>query len=470
MSLSSREHSARHFFDDDARHFFPAIHIGELVRPDLRLPVKPAVRRTLRLTYGFRFFFGLLLWVPICYQYQKLAGLSDGEIFGIQSGYYLVCCLLEIPTGLLADRFDYRTSLTAGAGVLVTANLVPVFLGSYPGFLVHFVLIALARSLVSGAQSAYLYEYLHASGEGSHYLRVEGAGRAYSLLGKVVCWPVIGLLMTWNLPSPYWLTAMNAAVALAFALKLPPIPGGRRATGRTASLLAEVGGALATLRSSRWLLLLMVQGIALFALVRLGQVYLFQPILESKSLPVHWYGAVLAAMMAFEALGAARPHRLRRAIGPVGSVFTLTTVMALCLGFVVVVGSFPAVVLLCVFAVAAGIAFPVQKQLLNDSIPDSRYRATLLSMESMVDRAGCALVAVALGAYLSAGRLDGFLVLSAVVTCAALGVLAILLLAVRKHRSDRRPPAVRLPAAAGRHVPAAGPEFRAQHRVGEVRS
>lgn len=430
----------------------------------LRLPAKPEVQRTVRLTYGFQFFFGLLLWVPIFYQYQKLAGLSDGEIFGIQSIYYIVFCLLEIPTGLLADRFDYRTSLAAGAGVLVAANLVPVVLGSYAGFLLHFVLIALARSLVSGAQSAYLYEYLNASGAGAHYLHVEGVGRAYSLIGKIVFWPVIGLLMTWNLPSPYWLTALNAAVALAFAAKLPPIPGGRRATGKTASLVAGIGGALSALRSSRWLVLLMVQGIAMFTLVRICQVNLFQPILEAKSLPVNWYGAVLAAMTVFEALGAARPHRLRRAIGPVGSVFTLTIVMALCLGATVFAGAFPAVVLLCVFAVATGIAFPVQKQLLNDSIPDSRYRATLLSMESIVDRAVCALVALALGAYLAAGQLSEFLLLTAAVTCAAMAVLAVLLLAVRKHRSDRHVPTLgrrpRIDRSWRVRVPPAGPERR----------
>jgi hypothetical protein len=64
-------------------------------------------------------------------------------------------------------------------------------------------------------------------------------------------------------------------------------------------------------------------------------------------------------------------------------------------------------------------------------------------MESIVDRAVCALVAVALGAYLAAGQLNEFLVLSAVVTCVVMGLLAALLPMVRKHRSDRRRPAVR---------------------------
>jgi fucose permease len=136
--------------------------------------------------------------VPIFYSYQKQLGMSDAEIFGIQSVYYVAFCLLEIPTGMVADRFDYRTSLVSGAGVLVVANLVPVFMGSYTGFLAHFLLIAPARSLISGAQSAYLYEFLHAHDAGHLYLRAEGVGRSYNLVGKIVCWPVIGTRLRWR--------------------------------------------------------------------------------------------------------------------------------------------------------------------------------------------------------------------------------------------------------------------------------
>ncbi|MFC3894227.1 MFS transporter [Lentzea rhizosphaerae] len=396
--------------------------------------------RAVRLTYGFQFFFGLLLWIPIFYEYQKQLGLSDAEIFGIQSIYYIAFCLMEIPTGMVADRFDYRTSLWLGASVLVVANVVPVFAGSYTGFLVHFLLIALARSLISGAQSAYLYEYLHAHDAGHLYLKVEGVGRSYSLVGKIVYWPVIGLLMQWNTPSPYWLTAINAAIAVVLALKLPPIPGWERPEGKTSKLLAGVGGAFGALRKSRWLLLLMIQGIAMFTLVRILQVNLFQPVLESKNVPVTWYGSVLAAMTIFEAVAAARPHRLSKKIGPARSVFVLTVVMALSIGFIVPFGGAVTIVLLCLFSVTAGMSFPVQKKLLNDAIPDSRYRATLLSMESIMDRAVCAVVAIALGAYLAGGQLNEFLVLSSVVTVILMALLAGLLIAVRTTRRRRAQP------------------------------
>ncbi|WP_112263495.1 MFS transporter [Lentzea terrae] len=403
----------------------------------LRVPATPEVARAVRLTYGFQFFFGLLLWIPIFYEYQKQLGLSDAEIFGIQSIYYIAFCLMEIPTGMVADRFDYRTSMWLGASVLVVANLVPVLAGNYTGFLIHFLLIALARSLISGAQSAYLYEYLNAHNAGHLYLKVEGVGRSYSLVGKIVCWPVIGLLMQWNMPSPYWLTAINAAIAVVLALKLPPIPGWQRPEGKTSKLLAGVGGAFGSLRTSRWLLLLMVQGIAMFTLVRILQVNLFQPVLESKDVSVSWYGSVLAAMTIFEAIAAARPRWLSRKIGPAKSVFLLTVVMALSIGFIVPSGGVVTIVLLCLFSVTAGMSFPIQKQLLNDAIPDSRYRATLLSMESIMDRAVCAVVAIALGAYLAGGQLNEFLVLSSVVTVILMALLAGLLIAVRTTRRRR---------------------------------
>src|SRR4051812_29927329 len=109
----------------------------------------PRKRASLVSTYvKFQFFFSLLLWIPIFYEYQKRVGLSDVQIFGIQSFYYTVFCLLEIPTGMLADVCGNLACLRLGAGVLVAANLLPIFWPSYLGFGAHFLLIALARSLI----------------------------------------------------------------------------------------------------------------------------------------------------------------------------------------------------------------------------------------------------------------------------------------------------------------------------------
>ncbi|MQS39684.1 MFS transporter [Streptomyces katsurahamanus] len=402
----------------------------------------PGARRVIRTYNGFKLFTGLLWWLPVFYVYQRHSGLSETEIFRIQSIYYLAFCLLEIPTGALADRFDYRRFVQIGATLLTAANLVPVLWPSYRGFLAHFLLIALANSLVSGAGSAYLYEWLQRGGAVAAYQQAEGSGRAYALTGRIVCLPAAGVLMEWRTPSPYVLSALCCAVGVLLALRLPALPpgpgdstgpdgDGRRKSWSPRDQLA----AGRMLRRSPLLALVMAQGVAVFTLVRVGQTNLFQPVLAAKDLPLAGFGVMMAGTTLFELAGAARSGWLRR-LGEVRAVFLLTAVMALALALLVPAGLIGAAICLCVFSLAAGLVFPIQRQLVNGAIPGSAHRATLLSTESLIDRAVCALVVLALGGYLSRGQMNQFLVHVAIGTILLMGVLAVLVHRVRRAGPD----------------------------------
>ncbi|WP_345945370.1 MFS transporter [Streptomyces albus subsp. chlorinus] len=423
-------------------------------RPAAGAPTVTA-RRIIRLGYGFQLLFNLLWWMPVFYAYQKDAGLSDGQIFGIQSIYYVAFCLFEVPTGLIADRIGARNCLRAGAVVMTAANLAPVFSASYTGFLVHFLAIAAGRSLTSGAASAYLYDGLRAEGCDQHYLRAEGTARALGLAAKVVCWPLVGPLMALAHPAPYVLSAVSAAGSLACAVALPRLASparadGARLPGRTGKAsgagggrgrgtsLGEARAALRCVASSPWLALVMAQGVAVFTLSRICQVNLFQPILFDHGIDASSHGGVLAAMTVAEAVGAARPQWLGRRLSPVAWVSLLSLALAGCLAGVALGGPWTVVVLLCLFAAATGFAYPVQRKLVNDAVPAHAPRATLLSVESIVDRAVCALAAVAVGAYLSAGRLDALLWHSALATVLLLGALQLVLRTAARRRPQEK--------------------------------
>ncbi|UQI44685.1 MFS transporter [Streptomyces sp. HU2014] len=390
-------------------------------------------RRIIRLNYGFQLLFNLLWWMPVFYAYQKAAGLSDGQIFGIQSIYYVAFCLFEIPTGLIADRIGTRNCLLAGAVVMTAANLAPVVSASYTGFLVHFLAIAAGRSLTSGAASAYLYDGLRAEKCDEHYLRAEGTARALGLVAKVVCWPLVGPLMAVAHPAPYVLSAASAAGSLACAVALPRLAGAGGGTGKTdgghggGAFLRDAGAALRCVASSRWLTLVMVQGVAVFTLSRICQVNLFQPILLDHGIAEASHGSVMAAMTVAEAVASARPQWLSRRLPPVAWVSLLSLALAGSLAAMTFGGPWAVVALLCLFAAATGFAYPIQRKLVNDAVPTHAPRATLLSVESIVDRAVCALAAIAAGAYLAAGRLDALLWHSAVATAVLLGIFQLLL-------------------------------------------
>jgi MFS family permease len=381
---------------------------------------------------AFQFFFSLLLWVPIFYEYQKRIGLNDAEIFKIQSIYYLVFCLLEIPTGYLADWLGYRVCLILGSITLIIANIWVPLAPTYIGFLGHFILIALARSFVSGASSAYLYETLHQRSALDEYKEAEGKARAYSLVGKVICWAMIGPIMQWHLTLPYWLTALNAGIGLVFAMLLPNtvIPAQKNKPN-----VFEIFGILF---KNPYLVLIMFQGVALFVLARICQVNLFQPILENKGFAVVTYGMVMALMTIFEAIGSFKSKWVKNYLSDLNAIFVLTFMIGisfLFMSFNEFWGIDPKIITiaaLCLFSYVIGISFPIQRQLINQAIPEPKLRASLLSSESIIDRGVNSLVASSLGLALQSGQLLPFLRKSALYSVLSVFIIAVLIRYVRR--------------------------------------
>jgi MFS family permease len=370
---------------------------------------------------GFQVTFALLFWLPVFYEIQKKLGISDSEIFWIQSFYYLLFCILELPTGWLADRFGSIRTLRAGAIALVLAQLVIVWRGSwfsaFHAFLIHFILIAVARSLVSGASNAYLYEAYVEAGRGSEYVHVEGRARAYGLFAKIACWSVVGFLTERSLLSSYWLTLNAAILAVGFGFMLPE----RNKTIKSAT--PHLGHALSAIRSEPRLLGLMVQGMGVFVLARIVQVNLFQPLMLSRGFSLSSLGCLMAIMTASEALASMKLAPVLKRISPERSVSLLTGVVAVSVAALSISwqGALDWVNLglLVLFSAGLGFVGPIQRQVINQGISNSsegvRLRATLLSFESLLDRAVCSAVVAAMGPWVQEGRLDRILLTSGLV-------------------------------------------------------
>ncbi len=392
-------------------------------------------KKVIYLYTAFQFFYTLLVWVPVFYEYQKLSGVSDFQIFHIQSLYYIVFCFLEIPTGYLADRLGYKKCLIWGAGTLIFANLLPIFAAYYSGFLWHFLLIALSRSFISGASSAYLYEYLQQNQVQHEYAKVEGKARAISLFGKVFCWAIVGFLMKWHLTLPYWITTFNALISLFFVLKLPEISF-QKSTHK--SSFHGTLKALKYLGSNFYLLFIIIQGIGIFTLTRLCQVNLYQPILNSKNFTLYSFGWIMSLMTLSEALGSFFPQIFQSFKKNRQAVSFATIAMGLTLFLIPYADKIFTLILLLIFSLASGIAFPIQKQLINDAIQEkTQFRATLLSLESIVDRAVCAWMAALIGSSLQEGKLNDLLTQSGIFSSLGILILSLVFMMRRSHQKSK---------------------------------
>jgi len=381
------------------------------------------------------------LMIPVTVLLPLDRGLSLAQYGSVAALQGLVVLLLELPTGGLSDAIGRRpVLLLAGVVEIVALSLLTVA-DSVLIFMVFYLLQGVYRALDSGPLEAWYVDHALAADEhadietglsrGEVVLGVAVAAGALSSGGLVALGP-LGRVTALSLPVYVALVLQIvslAAVALLMTERRPH--RGVAALARSVrGVPAAIGGALSLLRRSR----------IIAALVAVELFWSFGMVAFESLMPVR-----LA-----EVVG--DPGRASALLGPVGSVAWLASALGAALipllarrigapwtGFVLRVLQGATVVGMALFAGPAGViaaylvcyavhgaACPVHNGLLHRQV-DGPYRASLLSLNSMVGQPAGALGLVTLTAVASAASLR----VSLLVGAAALAVAAPLYLVAR---------------------------------------
>lgn len=408
--------------------------------------------RDLRLFYLFRLLATSYLWLPISVTFMQSRGLSFLEVAWLEALFSGVIILVEVPTGAVADRIGRRITMTAGALAMVASCFLAYRSHSFAGFALSSSLGALSMSLCSGADSAYLFDLLHSHGRGHEYPRREGTASAWHLAGLALAFALGGALGDVDLGLPYLVTAGVAGVAFCVALFLredvaAPAHHGERTLGEELRDYAGVmGRAIGDLPRNRRLLWIMGYSAVVFTLLKIT-IVLYQPYLDSRGFSLIERGLVFAGIHVLAALVAVRTDWLRRRLGEETLVWSVLVMLAVSFLLLNALSAAWALPMLAVQAVATGLYSPLVKPMINRETEDSSRRATVLSIESIMRRAGMLV-------FLPIAGLSG--PLSAMYLCAAVGFAGGLVLALTARQSpSRRPVAARAVAARASTAPAA---------------
>jgi hypothetical protein len=271
-------------------------------------------------------------------------------------------------------------------------------------------LLAAATALRSGADTALLFDGLHAEGRAALYPRAESRAQAIASIGSGLAAILGGLLASVDLRLPYVATALAASGTMLVATALPearPLDaGGPGATLAEAARVAARSGAV------RWSIAL-----AVFAVV-LSHVYYYlqQPYLETIGVPVAAFGVVFAATKGLTAAIATQAHRIDVALGPRGAAALMAATAATGLGGMAVVTGPAGAALIGTRGLLDGLWMPLINIHLN-RVVDSRLRATLLSLRNLIARLALSATLAALGfasGWLPLGATLGLTALAAV--------------------------------------------------------
>lgn len=394
-------------------------------------------RRDLWLFNAFRLLATSYLYVPIFMLFQAERGLSFQDRLSLGGIYSAVIVLVEVPTGVFADRIGRRRSMLIGALAMVASALVAAGAHGFGAFAIAEALGALSMALCSGADSAYLFDLLRASQRVEEYPRREAVASAWHLLGSALAFAGGGLLARSDLALPYLVTAIVAALAaiVACAMRDDRVhAGGPREPAR---IVLRVWGehmlaALAAVARNGRLAWMVAYSAVVFVLLR-ATIYVYQPYLAERGLDPAQIGLLFAGVYLVASVVAYRTHRLRARLGDDLLLWGLLAVLAT--SFIALAGARNGpwmLALLVVQAIANGVYSPLTKPLLNAEIADSSQRAAVLSVESMARRVAMGLFAPLVGLY---GQTDVMLL------CGAVGLGGLMLLVAA--RSFRRTLATR---------------------------
>jgi MFS family permease len=180
------------------------------------------VRKRLRPLYVAGFFLGTNFWAPVEKLFLSHIGFTAATIGLLAATYAVVVPFLEIPSGILADRWSRRGVLMIADLALAASALVGGLSTNVPMYLVAALLLGCYFALQSGTADSIIYDVLvEETGTSDGFERELGRLRMLesgALVSSALAGGVIAALATPRLT--YFLTVPFALVAIAVLSRL----------------------------------------------------------------------------------------------------------------------------------------------------------------------------------------------------------------------------------------------------------
>lgn len=244
--------------------------------------------------------------------WKHAIGLDMAEILLLQGFFGLSMAIFEFPSGYVADRIGYRRTLLAASAASAVAWAIYSFAETFAAILVGEVLLGLAMALVSGCDSALLYESLRETEDEESFTKWTGRVRFFGQSAEGTAALLAGVLYAWSPRLPFFLEVgvwiANFGVAWTLTEPRRHLP---ESAGHVENVRMILRTALVTNRRLTSIFVLaIVLGMSSFLPVWLVPLYA-----QDAGVPVVWLGPLWAVANYTVALGSLASESGRRRLG-----------------------------------------------------------------------------------------------------------------------------------------------------------
>ncbi|CAB1245511.1 MFS transporter [Ruminococcaceae bacterium BL-6] len=332
--------------------------------------------RNIGIMYAIALLQGMVFYGPITTLYRQAVGVSIFQITVIESISLIVCLLLELPWGIIADKIGYKNTMIFCCALYFLSKIVFWRADRFAAFLLERIMLSVVVAGMSGVDISILY----LSSEEGKSQKIFGIYNNLQMAGLLFASLVYSVFVRENYRFAGFLTVVSYGIAALISAGLVEV--------KSASGTQEIHlkGFLAIVRSTvqNKRLLLFLLGVALLneahqtITVFLNQLQYVKCGLSDAEIGYIFIGVTISGMIGIFS------ERLTRRLG-IGLLTAILYGMAVtaCIILAAVSSAWLSVVAVGLLRISFSLFQPLQMNLQNEQVI-TQNRATELSVNSLL--------------------------------------------------------------------------------------
>jgi MFS family permease len=339
-------------------------------------------KKNITLLYIIKLAKWFMLYMPVSFLFYLENNFTEQEYLLFHGVYSGVIALLEVPSGYFADRWGRKPSMVFGTAFGFIGFSVYSLSHTFYGFMGAEILLGIGASLLSGADTAILYDTLCDAGKEDRYLKTESRITAAGNIAEASAGLFVSLIVFGLYRKYFFLQTILACIAFAASLFLSE-PARHRGSGKTG--FAEIIGVIrySLIEEKELRNIIIFSSIAGFC--SLSMAWMAQPVFREIGIREHHFGYAWVLLNSTVSLGSLLSYRINRLLGFKGSLFYMALLLPLGFVFISIKFTLITFIPLAILFFVRGSAHPMLKNYMNH-LCDSSKRATVFSIRSLIIR------------------------------------------------------------------------------------
>ncbi len=331
--------------------------------------------------------------MPIIVLFFQEHGLSLTQIMFLQAIYSISVAIFEIPSGYLADLFGRKNTIVMSTFLSFIGFLIFSFFGGFYAFAIAEVLIGIGGSLMSGSDSALLYDTLIETGDKRTYTKIEGRNYAIGNFSEAAAGILGGFLAVGSIYLPVYVQTAILFLSIPIALSLveTTVHNDNKLEKSSKAILDILRFTMIENKQLKWLIIYSsAMGVA-----TLSMAWFAQPFFKEIGISIAYFGILWAGLNFSAGITSFNSHKFDK-LESNRMLSSLALAMLLSFFLLGINSNLFGLLFILFVYLLRGIVTPILRNAINRNTTSNK-RATVLSIRSFIIRISFAISAPFLG-------------------------------------------------------------------------